>query len=237
MNKYLMLIVLLIPNLAAAVDKPKTNEWKGEGELGYTSTSGNTESESLNAKLGVEKTHEKWTNKAKLDTLQASTSGVKSADRSTLSARSEYKYAKKMYAYGAVRYEKDKFSGYDNQSSISFGLGAQFIKNENHELDASAGLGYHQKKETATAKVIGEGILIGNLNYAYIISTHATFKEKILFEAGNSNTYSESETSLKMKINGNLASKIAYTIKNNSTVPAGSKKTDTITSVALVYGF
>lgn len=61
------------------------------------------------------------------------------------------------------------------------------------------------------------------------MSSDMTFKEKILVETGTSNTYSEFETSLKMKINGNLASKIAYTVKNNSTVPAGAKETDTIT--------
>ena len=237
MNKYIMLIVFLVPSLATAVDETKINEWKGEGELGYTSTSGNTDSKSLNAKLGVEKKHEKWTHKAGLETLQASASGVKSADRATFSARSEYKFGEKAYAFGAIRYENDTFSGYDYQSSITFGVGEQFIKNESHELDASVGLGYREKKETTTGNVVDEGILTGSLNYTYIISTHATFKEKILFEAGDTNTYSESETSLKMKINGNLASKITYTVKNNSKVPAGTKKTDTITTVALVYGF
>lgn len=237
MNKYIMLIVLLLPGLATAVDEAKINEWKGEGELGYTSTSGNTDSKNINTKLGVQKEHEKWTHKAALETLQASASGVKSADRSMLSVRSEYKFSEKAYTFGAIRYENDKFSGYDYQSSITFGIGEKFIKNEIHELDASVGLGYREKKETATGKVFDEGIITGGLNYTYIISTHATFKEKILFEAGDTNTYSESETSLKMKINGNLASKIAYTVKNNSKVPAGIKKTDTITTVALVYGF
>ena len=82
-----------------------------------------------------------------------------------------------------------------------------------------------------------EGIFTASLNYTYIISTHATFKEKILVETGDTNTYSESETSLKMKINGNLASKITYTVKNNSKVPVGAKETDKITTIALVYGF
>lgn len=237
MNKYLILITLLLPNLTSAEEPAKKNEWKGEGELGYTSTSGNTVSKNLNTKLGIEKKHKKWTQKATIEALQASSSGVKSADRTTLTARSEYRYAKKAYAFGALRYENDKFSGYEYQSSITIGIGEQFIKNESHILDASAGIGYREKKETTQAKAFDEGIFSGSLNYSYNISTHATFKEKILIESGATNTYSESETSLKMKINGNLASKIAYTVKNNSQVPAGAKKTDTITTVALVYGF
>lgn len=237
MYKYIMIIVLLSPNLAAAVEQEKTNEWKGEGELGFTSTSGNTNSENLNAKLGVEKKHKKWTHRAAIEALQASSSNVKSADRTTFTARSEYKFGVKAYTFGAIRYEDDKFSGYDYQSSITIGIGEQFIKNESHKLDASAGLGYREKKEVVAGKVLSEGIFTAGLNYSYIISKHATFKEKILVETGATNTYSESETSLKMKINGNLASKIAYTVKNNSNVPVGAKKTDTITTIALVYGF
>ena len=237
MNKYIMLIVLLSPNLVAAVEQKKTNEWKGEGELGYTSTSGNTVSENLNAKLGVEKKHKKWTHRAAIVALQASSNSVKSAERTTYTARSEYKFGVKAYSFGAIRYETDKFSGYDYQSSITVGIGEQFIKNESHELDASAGIGYREKKEVAPGKVFNEAIFTTGFNYTYIISPHATFKEKILIETGATNTYTESETSLKMKINGNLASKITYTVKNNSDVPVGAKETDTITTIALVYGF
>ena len=237
MIKHIPLLVLLLPCLATAEEDIKSSEWKGEGELGFTSTSGNTNSDNLNAKLGIQKSRNKWTHKARLEILKASTEGVDSSDRKVLTARSEYKFAVKTYAFGALRHEDDKFSGFDYQSSISVGLGQQLIKNESHELDASAGIGYRKKKVTATGITTSEGIVIGNLDYLFNVSKHAIFKEKILVESGSSNTYTESETSLKMKINGNLASKITYTIKNNSTVPAGTKNTDKITSITLVYSF
>lgn len=237
MNKHITLLFLILPSLAFAVDETKNSEWKGEGELGFTQTSGNTDSESLNAKLGIAKTHNKWTHKARLEVFKTSTSGIKSANRAVFTARTEYKFAKKTYAFGALRYEDDKFSGYDYQSSLSFGLGAQFIKNESHELDASAGLGYRQLKETATTIVSDEAIATGNLTYKYKISKSSSFKEKVIIESGKTNTYTESETSLNTKINGNLASKISYTVKNNSTVPVGAVKKDTVTTIALVYSF
>jgi len=237
MHKCIPVISLLLPCLAIAEDDSKSREWTGEGELGFTSTSGNTNSDSLNAKLGIEKSHEKWTHKARLEVLKASTNDVNSADRKVFTARSEYMFAVKTYAFGALRHEDDKFSGYDYQSSVSAGLGQQVFKTETHTLDVSAGLGYREKKATTTSTKTSEGIVMGDLAYLYNISEHAVFKEKLLVESGSSNTYSESETSLKMKINGNLASKIAYTIKNNSTVPAGTQNTDKITSITLVYSF
>lgn len=238
MNKLIpLLLVLLLPELSVSADEIKTSVWKGEGELGFISTSGNTDSDSLNAKLGVERNHDKWNYKAGIEILKASTEGVDSSDSTGITARSEYKFAEKTYAFGALRYETDKFSGFDYQSSLSFGIGDQFIKTIVQELDGSAGLGYRKIKETATGDTSNEAIVTGNLNYLYVISEHATFKQKFLIESGDSNTHSESETSLKMKVSGNLASNISYTIKNNSDVPTGTEKTDKITSITLVYSF
>ena len=149
MKKHIPLLFLFIPGLTLAAEETASpSEWKGEGELGFTSTSGNTDSESLNAKLNFEKAHDKWTHKAGLETLKASTDGVDSSDSLVFTGRSEHKISDKTYGFGAIRYEDDKFSGFDYQSSLSVGVGDQFIKNDTHELDASVGIGYRKLKET-----------------------------------------------------------------------------------------
>lgn len=231
--------MLMLPLTVLADEKKdaSVNEWKGEGELGFTSTSGNTESDTLNTKLSISKSHDKWMHKAAIEILKASTNNVDSADSLVFTEKSEYKFAEKSYAFVSLRHEDDEFSGYDYQQSLSFGVGHQFIKNDQHTLDASAGLGYRRLKETISQIEKNEGIVKADAAYEYIISEHAKFTEKVLIESGESNTHSESETALKMKINGNLSSKISYTIKHNSDVPAGTEKTDKITAVTLVYGF
>jgi len=213
------------------------SEWKGEGELGFTSTSGNTESDTLNAKLSISKEYEKWKHKASLETLKASTNNIDSADSLVFTEKSEYLFGEKAYVFVGLRHEDDVFSGFDYQQSVSFGLGYQFIKNETHTLDASAGLGYRRLKETVTEIEQDESTVVADAFYEYVISEHASFTEKLSVESGDSNTHSESETGLKMKVAGNLAAKITYLIKQNSDVPAGTEKKDKITSVTLVYSF
>ncbi len=224
-------ILLFVPCAAMA------GEWKGEGELGFTSTSGNTNSDTLNAKLSVSKEQDKWLHKTALETLKASTDNVDSADSLVLTEKSEYKFAEKTYVFAGLRYEDDKFSGFDYQRSLSFGVGYQFLKSEKHMLDASAGLGYRQLKETLTGVEESEATAVADAFYKYVISDHAEFTEKLLVESGSSNTHSESETALKMKIAGNLSSKISYLMKRNSDVPARTEKTDKITTITLVYAF
>jgi putative salt-induced outer membrane protein len=224
-------MLLLVPCMAVA------GEWKGEGELGFTSTSGNTDSDTLNAKLSISKEHDKWLHKAALETLKASTNNIDSADSLVFTEKTEYKLSDKTYAFIGLRHEDDAFSGFDYQQSISLGVGYQFIKNDTHSLDASAGLGYRRLKETVTAVEQDEDTLVANASYEFIISEHATFTEKLMVESGDSNTHSESETALKMKVVGNLAAKISYLIKQNSDVPVGTEKQDKITTVTLVYSF
>ncbi|NNE63504.1 MAG: DUF481 domain-containing protein, partial [Gammaproteobacteria bacterium] len=69
------------------------------------------------------------------------------------------------------------------------------------------------------------------------ISETSKFGQTISIEEGEENTHTESETSLKLQIDGNLTAKLAYLIKRNSEVPANTEKTDKITTISLVYGF
>ncbi|MCW9013885.1 MAG: DUF481 domain-containing protein [Gammaproteobacteria bacterium] len=229
--KKILAILLLAPGLVGAA------EWKGEGELGFTSTSGNTDSDTLNTKLSLSKEHDKWKHTGSLQVLKSSTDNVDSADSKIFQEKSRYKFLEKTYAFVGLRYEDDKFSGFDYQSSVSLGFGHEFLKGDVHSLDASLGLGYRKTKDTATQQTESEGIIKAEADYGYVISKHASFSEKILVESGDSNTHSESETGLKMKINASLSSKITYSIKRNSDVPAGTEKTDKITAITLVYGF
>jgi putative salt-induced outer membrane protein len=92
--------------------------WKGVGELGYTSTSGNSDSENLNASLGISREIEKWKHSASLRTIQAESEGETSADSLVFKGRSEYAFGEKSYMFGKLRYEDDEFSGYDYQTSV-----------------------------------------------------------------------------------------------------------------------
>lgn len=239
MLRKLLLIVFFIPLVSIAADNVEVEQgvWKGEGELGFTSTSGNTDSESLNARLGIAREEGKWTHAASLRAIKNTTDDETTADSLLFTEKSEYKLGEKSYAFGQLRYEDDEFSGYDYQASLSFGLGSRFIENERHLLDASAGLGYRGIKDSETGDSEEDAIVTGEVNYAYKISETATFTQKFYVESGDENTYSESDTGLKMQIAGNLASKISYLVKRNSEVPDGIDKTDKIFTVSLVYGF
>jgi len=175
----LFLSLLLISASALSAD---VGEWTGEGELGFTSTSGNSESESLNAKFAIGKKYVKWKHNAKLDLLRSSNSGVDSADITVFTEKSAYRFAEKTFVFGRVRYEEDKFSGFNHQAVIAFGVGHAFLDTEIHKLETSAGVGYRDNEDSLGVDT-QETVFDGEFKYAYIISRNV-FKAGSCGESG-----------------------------------------------------
>lgn len=69
------------------------------------------------------------------------------------------------------------------------------------------------------------------------MSANAVFMQSISTEIGSDSTISRSESALSSDIVGNLAMKLALNIKHQSEVPVGNEKTDTETSMTIVYKF
>tara|TARA_B100000029_G_C17030602_1_gene762039 strand:- start:117 stop:434 length:318 start_codon:yes stop_codon:yes gene_type:complete len=73
--------------------------------------------------------------------------------------------------------------------------------------------------------------------YTWHVSTNAIFKQSLGFEIGEEFVTSRSENSPESSISGNLAMKITLKVKHNSEVLLGKEKTDTESTVTLVYKF
>lgn len=208
----------------------------GEAELGVVSTSGNTDSRSLNGKAKLRYLYEQWRHEGRLEALHTSDDGATSAERYLASGKSDYLISETDYLFATVRYEKDRFSGYDYQFSEALGYGRRLINEENLKLDLEAGPGARHSRLTGE-KQHDEAMfrLAGKL--AWDISETARFTQEALLETAKKNTYTESVTAISVRINASFALRLAFTAKHNSKVPAGTKKTDTLTAVSLVYDF
>lgn len=237
-TRILLIGCCLLPVATNAADESSgAGGWHGEGALGFTSTSGNTDSETLTANLGITRQSANWKHTAGLKIIQSETDNQESADSLEITARSEYSLSDRSYLFGKLRHEDDEFSGFEYQNSIAFGAGSRLIANEQHLLDVSAGLGTRSLKVAATGQTEEDGVVIADLIYIYNISTTSKIGQTLSIEEGDENTHTESETSLTLQIDGNLSAKLAYLVKRNSEVPANTEKTDKITTISLVYGF
>lgn len=219
----------------ALAEEPPALGWKAEAELGFIQTSGNRDSTAINGKLAG--THEapKWRNKFDAEYLESSDALGVSTRRSVAQAATNYKLDEAKYLFGNLRAEQDRFAAYEYRISETVGYGHRFARAaQTLELEIGAG-GSHT--EFVGGDHEDEGVIRLAGRYVWTLSETSEFSTKAFSEIGESNTHSEAETALKLKVSNRLAMKLAYKLFHNTEPPLGVRGTDSVTAVTLVYGF
>ncbi len=227
---------------AIAHDEPEeeetVNPWEGSGELGLVKTTGNTETTALNLKLNFVRTGERWRHRFSGTVLTTSEDGVKENERYTIEVQSDRKLGEKSWLFGALRWDADKFGSYDPQLSLTAGYGYQLMKSEKHLLKGEIGAGYRKLEETETGFTSSEAIARFLLDDSWQVFKTTLWTNRLLVEAGSSNTFTQFNTALAVSMTDRFAIKLGFEIRNNTKVPPGdSEHTDTITSANVVYNF
>lgn len=226
----LFMACALVPPIAAAKD------WSGQGKLGIVIARGNTNTDTTNMELKFTRESDKWRHGMGLNALRTSKDNEAIAERYVLDGKSDSKLSTVSYIFGALRYENDKFTGFDYQASLSLGYGRKLINTGIHHLDAEIGAGLRSSEEK-NAEEKTDPIVRGLLNYTWKFSNTSAFLNKFLLESGTGNTFVQNEAILTTSVNKSISLHTGITVRHNSAVPAGRKKTDTLTTISLVYGF
>ena len=212
--------------------------WTGTGEFGFVSTTGNTESEALNAKLNFVLTRERWRHRFSGTALTTSEDGIKDNERYTMEIQSDRKLSEKSWLFGAFRWDADKFGSYDPQVSLTAGYGRLLMKSEKHELKGEIGAGYRKLEERISHNSSSEAIARFVLDDSWQVFSTTLWTNRILIESGSSNTFTQFNTGLAISMTDRFAVKLGFEARNNTNIPPGdTEDTDTITSVNLVYNF
>jgi putative salt-induced outer membrane protein len=150
--------------------------------------------------------------------------------------KSERKLSDENYLFGRLDWRKDRFSSFETQASQTLGYGRRLIDSDKYKLNLEVGAGARQS-DLADGSSTSETILRGGLNFVWALSETAEFKQGLVVEAGDDNTFSESITELSAKLVGNLALVASYRVRHNSDVLPLTEKTDTRAALSLEYLF
>ncbi|NNF60085.1 MAG: DUF481 domain-containing protein [Gammaproteobacteria bacterium] len=231
--KYLVAVLLLLSAVATqAQDKP----WSGSAALGLLATAGNSETTNANLGLGLNYDLDRWHHTFGAAAAGADSAGSTTAERYKANYKAKYDFTEFDYIFGLLAYEKDKFSGYDQQTTEAIGYGRRIINQDNQVLNLEAGAGFKQNDLRDNTSEDSAIVRIGG-DYLWNFSETARFTQVLAIERGSENTYLESISAVKATLLDDLGLVFSYTIKNNSEVPAGSEKRDTFTAISLEYGF
>ncbi len=222
----------------------------GKGQLGFLNAHGNTDAESLNGKIDLQRYDGAWKNQFALEGLYGQNSGITSAERWEARAQSSYTISGNLFAFGALRYEHDLFDGFEYQASVSGGMGYKILNSDSDKLSAQAGAGYRSSRPETILKdpagavisrtpldVENEAIFTAGVDYLHTFNKSTALTNKFLVEAGSSNTMLHDEIALTVKMSTKLALSVGYGITDNTKPPAPLKQIDTVATVNLVFAF
>ena len=231
-------MLVSMPAIAQDEEEEVVYGWAGSGEFGLVKTTGNTESEAVNMKAEFIKTTAKWRHRFFASALLTSEDGINDNERYQLEIQSDRKLSDRSYIFGAFRWDADKFGAYDPQLTLTAGYGRELMKSDTHLLKGEIGAGYRKLEERESGITSSEPIIRGLLDDSWQITDNTLWTNRFLVETGSDNTFSQFNTGLAVAMNSKFAVKLGYEIRNNTKVPPGdSEKTDTITTVNLVYNF
>lgn len=241
--RYLSLGAVLIavaPVAALAADPPPP--WSGEASAGLIKTTGNSVSTTANAKGELVYQSEKWRNTSNVQATKTeqNTPGlgeIVTAERYLVGNKTDYNFTDHDYAFLALEYEKDLIGPVRERMSETVGYGRKILTGPAHVLEAEIGGGARQTEAQVTEEKFRDAIARGRIAYKWNFTETSYLGETIKVESGESNTFTESVTDLRLSLVGKLFALASYTVRNNSDVPPGIKKTDTITAISLGWSF
>ena len=233
LNRTLIAAALLT---AATATQAADNGWSGEASLGFLNTTGNTTTRSLNSKAAIGYVAGTWTHAARFAALAAQQDKVTTDERYSAGYRATYERSEADYLFGSVDYDNDRFSGVIQRTTEGVGYGRHLLRGPTHILDAELGVGATQQ-QLSTGERSNAVVGLFNAKYQWIISETSTFTQTLKVEESKDNTFINPISELKLVIAGNLFTTLGFETRTNTTVPAGTRKTDTLTSVNLGYSF
>jgi putative salt-induced outer membrane protein len=127
----------------------QADPWKGKGEAGAVWASGNTDTTSINLKLSMTKEIDLWKHALDMSYLHGTSNGETDANRFVGSWQSNYNFAARTFAFGALRYEHDEFSGFTYSQASRSGL--QAFDTDTVKFSGQAGIGYRRIEDKLAA--------------------------------------------------------------------------------------
>lgn len=226
-------VLMITPVAAFAAD----NGWSGQGEMGLAISKGNTDSQTLVGSLGLGKEDVRWTHSLGASFLYGKNDGVQNARRYEVFGTTGYRLNERSYMFSSLRNERDRFASNEYQWTVAAGYGHQLINDDTTQLKMEIGPGYRWAKLQGVRIHNNEAILRGFMDFSRKLTPTTSLYDTLLVEAGSDNTFASNNLGLQVQMTDALALKAGFEVRHNTDVLPGTKRTDTLTTVNVVYGF
>ena len=211
--------------------------WSGEGQLGGSVTSGNTEDTAVNVGIALNREGLMWNHHINAIADFQTTDGETTREAFRVGYQLDYRISDLWFAYGLLQWERDKFALLDRRFTESIGVGYTVLNMAPLSLVVDGGVAFRQTKyitpDTEENDVAGRV----TAKFAWDIRPGIRFTEEAGGLFGGTTSTLFSRTALTVSLTGALSARASFDVNYESEPPPGVETTDTITRFALVYSF
>lgn len=240
-----ILSISALCSIAFVQQSALASDWKGRAEAGFISASGNTESDTFNAGIRFTKEAQVWSHDIAFNAYKASGNNIDTANNVKAEYTIKRALTERSNIFGSLSYLDDDFDGFTEQTSAAIGYGYKVIDTEPRAWELGIGVGYRDTSELTLlddgteieGKDLSNATLVLRSDYRHFLTPNTEIVDAFRAEAGSENTFVENDLALVVNMNETFALKAGIIIRHNTDPSEGSDKTDTITSLNLVYNF
>lgn len=210
--------------------------WKGEGQVGASHSSGNTKSLGLSLGLALARKGIDWSHRLRAQGDYQRTNGRTTQEKYLVEYEPQVQVGDRAFAFGLGRWESDRMQGYGTRWNASGGLGYKVIDGKAMSLNLKAGPAWRQTdfiRGTRESELTG----LAGVDFDWKLSPSVSLSQVASTIVGERTTTTSSLTALNAKLTGGLSARIAYSAEIDSHPPRGIENVDTLTRFTLVYGF
>ncbi|MFT5660759.1 MAG: putative salt-induced outer membrane protein [Sulfurimonas sp.] len=226
--------------MAQLAEQEKKNAFVTHTELGFISTSGNTDTTNYNLDLSVKKNWDKHVFALTFDGQYADDNGIETKNKFFSELSYDYEFTERFAFNYLVGYKDDKFSGYNYQSYTGPGIKYKAIKEENHNLSLEGNILYSQDELELTSKTSNYGSFRAKGVYEWQILENLKFAQDLSYrtELEDSNNYFVySKTAFISKISDIFSFGINYKIDYVNAPPASTQHSDKTLTANLIADY
>lgn len=248
MPKKSLIVFCFICLICAGVLEAETKErrdvtaWKTRIEFSYINTSGNTDTQTLGGKLGLDRAGRLNRLFIKGNILYSENKDEETANRWSLDSRWERTVTERLFGFLSAGYLDDKFSGYDYRITVGPGLGYDLLNTKVHQLKGLVSILYEYERFIEEGKD-PDSYASGKtaINYVWHILENLRLKENADYSVSFEDMdkyFINAETTFEIKINTYLSLGMSYLIAYQNLLPSDDiKHTDTTFLTTLIIDY
>lgn len=210
--------------------------WKGQVELGAFRSTGNTDNFGFTAAFNFNRKGIEWEHTVQARADYQEDRGTVTREQFSAGYQPRYTLNEGFFTYGRVQYERDRIQGFEDRYSLSGGLGYRVLNGRRTTLAVELGPAVRRINFVDQANQTTWSMLT-SLDFDWRINPQLKLMQDASAYVGSDNSTFTSLTALESGLVKGLKAKLSYAIEHETSPPAGSLKTDTISRFSLVYGF